>query len=77
MFHIAIASVLIAALIPLGAFSAFAQSASAKPKYPAEIVAVSKRPAEKQENCRRQTKQQKLTFLQTRRFVRECVKKKF
>jgi hypothetical protein len=76
MVRVAIASAIIAGLIPLATFPAFAQPASAKPKYPAEIAAASNHLAEKQENCRRQAKQQKLTFLQRRRFVRDCVKKK-
>jgi hypothetical protein len=31
--------------------------------------------AQKQENCRLQAKQQKLTFLKRRSFVRKCIKK--
>jgi hypothetical protein len=76
MFRVAIASAIIAGFIPLGTFSAIAQSAPAKPKYPAEIAAASKLLAEKQENCRLQAKQRKLTFLKRRRFVRDCVNKR-
>jgi hypothetical protein len=59
-----------------GAMSALAQSAAQKPKYPAEIAAASMLLVQKQETCRHQARQQKLGFLQRRRFVRECLKKK-
>jgi len=71
----AIASAFIAALTSLRTVSPYAQSASAKSKYPTEITAVSNHLAAKQESYRRQAKQQELTFLQRRRFVRDCVKK--
>ena len=72
MFRIAIAPAIFAALIVFGSLSAFAQSDAPKPKYPAEIVAASRLLAEKDENCRLQVKQQKLTFLKRRSFIREC-----
>ena len=31
---------------------------------------------QKEETCRRQARQQKLTFLKRRRFIRDCIKKK-
>jgi len=75
VFLRSIASAIVAALIGFAASPAFAQSPSAKPKYPAEIAAASKRLAEKQESCRRQAKQQRLSYLKRRRFIRECIKK--
>jgi hypothetical protein len=75
MFHRAIASAIVAAIVSFAAISAFAQSPSAKPKYPAEIAAANKRLAEKQENCRREAKQQKLSYLKRRRFIRGCMKR--
>jgi hypothetical protein len=76
MLRIAIACAVSAAFFSLAAFSVIAQSTPSKPKYPAEVAAASRLLAEKQEACRRQAKQQKLTFLERRRFVRECIKKK-
>ena len=75
MVRVVVATALIAGLVSLGTVSASAQPVSTKPKYPADIAAASNHLAAKQESCRRQAKQQKLTFLQRRRFVRDCVKK--
>ncbi len=75
MNRIGIATSIFATFILFGTFSVFAQSPSPKPKYPAEMAAASRLLAEKQENCRLQAKQQKLTFLKRRRFIRECIKK--
>ena len=75
MLRIGFAAAVFATFIAVGTFSVFAQSPSPKPKYPAEIAAASRLLAEKQENCRRQAKQQKLTFLKRRSFIRECIKK--
>jgi hypothetical protein len=75
MHRIGFAAAVFAAFIAFGTFSVFAQSPSPKPKYPAEIAAASRLLAEKQENCRRQAKQQKLTFMKRRSFIRECIKK--
>jgi hypothetical protein len=72
MLRIAIASALFATVFCSGAASA--QTAQAKPKYPGEIAAASKHLAEKNEGCRRQAKRQKLSYLQRRRFIRDCVK---
>jgi hypothetical protein len=63
-----------AALISAGTLSALAQSPAAKPKSPGEIAAASRLLAEKTESCRRQAREQKLTFLKRRRFIRGCVK---
>jgi len=76
MRRIAVSSAVVVTFISLGTFSAFAQSPSPKPMSPGEIAAVSKLLAEKQENCRLQAKQQKLTFLKRRSFVRKCIKEK-
>lgn len=76
MLRIAIASAAFATIISYGAFSAFAQSPSPKSKYPAEIAAASMLLVQKEETCRRQARQQKLTFLKRRRFIRDCIKKK-
>jgi len=45
-----------------------------KPKSPGEIAQASRAIAEKNESCRRQAREQKLTFLKRRQFVRNCVK---
>jgi hypothetical protein len=76
MLRIAMASAVVVTFVAFGTFSALAQqSPSATSKSPGEIAAASRRLAEKQENCRLQAKQQKLTFLKRRRFLRECKKK--
>jgi hypothetical protein len=54
--------------------SAFAQSPSPKAKSPGEIAAASRLLAQKEENCRLEAKEKKLTFLKRRRFVHECIK---
>jgi len=76
MLRITIASAVFTTFILFGAFSVFAQSPSAKPKSPGEIAAASRLLAEKDEYCRREAKEQKLTFLKRRSFVRECIKKR-
>jgi len=45
-----------------------------KPKSPGEIAQASRILAEKNEGCRRQAREQKLTFLKRRQFIRNCVK---
>lgn len=54
--------------------SVLAQSPSSKPKSPGEIAAASRRLAETNESCRQQAREQKLTLLKRRRFVRGYVK---
>ena len=49
---------------------------SSKPKSPGEIAEASRVLAEKNENCRREAQNEKLTALKRRRFIRECVKKR-
>lgn len=65
---------MLAALVAAGTSSVAAQSSS--PKSPGEIAAASRLLAEKQEDCRRQAKEQKLTFLKRRSFIRKCKKSK-
>jgi hypothetical protein len=72
MLRIAISSAAIAALVAASTSSVFAQSQ----KSSGEIAATSRLMAEKQESCRLQAKQQKLSFLKRRSFVRECMKTK-
>ena len=74
MLRIAIVSAVFATIFSYGAGSALAQAASAKPRYPAEIATASRHLAEKNESCRRQAKLQKLSFLQRRHYIRDCVK---
>jgi hypothetical protein len=74
MLRVTTASVVFAAFILFDTYSVFAQSPSTKPKSPGEIAAASRLLTEKEENCRLQAKQQKLTFLKRRSFVRECIK---
>jgi hypothetical protein len=69
MLRIAISSAAVVTLVSLGASSVFAKSSG-------EIAAASRLLAVKQENCRVQARQQKLTFLKRRRFVRQCMKAK-
>ena len=53
------------------------QPASPSPKQtsPGEIAKASRILTEKNESCRLQAKEKKLTGLKRRRFIRECVKK--
>jgi hypothetical protein len=48
--------------------------ASSKPRSPGEIARASRVLAEKNENCRRQAREQKLTLLKRRQFIGNCVK---
>lgn len=74
MFRIAIASAVLATCIALSPCAAWAQISSSKPKSPGEIAAASKLLAEKNADCQRQAKEQKLGFLKRRSFVRNCMK---
>jgi hypothetical protein len=47
---------------------------TSKIKSPGEIAAESRNLAEKNEGCRRQAKEAKLTGLKRRRFIRDCAK---
>jgi hypothetical protein len=76
MLRIAISSAAVVTLMSVGTSSVFAQSLSPAPKSSGEIAAASRLLAEKQENCRVQAKQQKLTFLKRRSFIRRCMKGK-
>jgi len=69
-----IAAVVVAS-ISFGAVSVFAQSPSQKSRSPGEIAAVSRLLAQRKESCRLEAKEQKLTFLKRRKYVRECMKK--
>jgi hypothetical protein len=75
MLRVAISSAVVA-LIATGTSAAFAQSLSTAPKSSGEIAAASRLLAEKQESCRLEAKQQKLSFLKRRSFVRACMKNK-
>lgn len=75
MLRIAIWSATVVTLVSVGTSSVFAQPLSPAPNSSGEIAAASRLLAEKQESCRIQAKQQKLTFLKRRAFVRECMKK--
>jgi hypothetical protein len=74
MLSVRICCTAIALLISTGTLSAPAQTAAAKPKSPGEIAAASRLLAEKRENCRRQAREQKLSWLKRGRFIRGCVK---
>jgi hypothetical protein len=69
-----ICSAAFVALILAGPAASLAQSPSPKPRSPGEIAAASRLLAQKNEGCRRQAREQKLTFLKRRRFMRGCVK---
>jgi hypothetical protein len=73
MLRIAISSAALVTLV-VGTSPALAQSSAAKSS--GEIAAASRLLAEKQEGCRLQAKQQKLSFLKRRSFVRDCMKSK-
>jgi hypothetical protein len=75
MLRVAIASAAVFTLISIGIFPVVAQTLSPTGKSPGEIAAASRLLAEKQENCRHQAKEQKLTYLKRRRFVRECMQR--
>jgi hypothetical protein len=74
MLRIAISSAALVTLVAVGTSPALAQSPAAKSS--GEIAAASRLLAEKQEGCRLQAKQQKLSFLKRRSFVRGCMKGK-
>jgi hypothetical protein len=74
MSHIPVAATLIVTLGALGAGAAFAQSTPPKPKSPGEIAAASRLLVEKNADCLRQAKEQKLGFLKRRSFMRACMK---
>jgi len=76
MRRIAIASAVVVTFVSFATSSAFAQLPSPTAKSPGEIAAASRLLAEKQENCRLEAKQQKLTYLKRRSFIRTCMKKK-
>jgi hypothetical protein len=52
-----------------------AQSPSPKPKSPGEIAAADRVKAEKTADCRREAHAKKLSFLQRRRYIKNCVKR--
>jgi hypothetical protein len=74
MFGVRVCFAAFAVLISTGTFSVLAQATSSKPRSPGEIAAASRLIAEKTESCRRQAREQKLTFMKRRRFVRGCVR---
>ena len=69
-----ICSVFLTTNIFLGT-AAHAQSVSKKPTSPGEIAAASERLAETYDACRRQAKEQKLSFVKRRIFIHKCVKR--
>jgi len=76
MLRIAISSAALATLVAVGTSPTLAQSSFPAPTSSGEIAAASRLMAEKQESCRLQAKQQKLSFLKRRNFVRDCMKGK-
>jgi uncharacterized membrane protein len=72
MFRVPAASVVFVILMSLGAGAASAPSMPQKS--PGEIAAASRLMVEKNADCLRQAKEQKLSFLKRRRFVRACEK---
>jgi hypothetical protein len=72
MHSVTIHSIAVAMLISIGPVIAIAQIPSAKPRTPGQIAAVSRLIAERNEGCRQQARQQKLTFFKRRRFIRDC-----
>jgi hypothetical protein len=73
MLRLAMSSAALVTLVALGTSPTLAQSPTGKSS--GEIAATSKLLAERQEGCRLQAKQQKLSFLKRRSFVRDCMKK--
>jgi hypothetical protein len=74
MLRIAISSAALAMLVAVGTSPALSQAPAGKSS--GEIAAASRLLVEKQEDCRFQAKQQKLSFLKRRRFVRDCMKRR-
>jgi len=74
MRRVSVLSAVLLTVISLGTFPTLAQSTSAKPKYPGEIAAASRLLTEKTADCRRQAREQQLTFFKRRRFVQACIK---
>jgi hypothetical protein len=67
-------------VIALGALSStlligivFAQTPPAKFMSPSEIAATSEAMIEKQEACRKESRQQKLSYLKRRKFIKSCM----
>ena len=72
MFRILISLAAVSAFIAIGTFTALAQSAPVKQKFPATIAVASTVITQKNESCRLEAKQRGLHFLKRRRFMREC-----
>lgn len=63
------------AAVSLATIAAHAQTAPAKPKSPKEIAAASEALAEKYDTCRREAKEQKLSYIKQKLYVHNCVRK--
>lgn len=74
MLRALICSAAFVVCLSLGTLPLLAQSSSPKPKSSGEIAAASRLLAEKDASCRQKAREQKLTFLQRRRFIRGCIK---
>ena len=62
-------------LLLLSTAPAISQSAPSKPRSPGEIAAADRRAMEKRAACQREARAEKLSFLQRRRFVQNCIKR--
>lgn len=74
MLRIPLTSAVLLTALSLGTFAALAQSTAPKAKSPGEMAEAAAILAEKTAACQRQAKDQKLSFIKRRRFVRACVK---
>jgi hypothetical protein len=75
MLRVCFVSMILAALISLGTWTALAQSPPRKTKSPQEVEEAIRAYNTKNENCRRQAREQKLHLFKRRNFIRDCVNK--
>ncbi len=63
------------ALLSLGAAPALSQSTTSKPRSPGEMAAADRAAAEKRAACTAEARARKLSYLQRRRAIKDCVKR--
>lgn len=64
-----------AILLSFVSVSAFAQYPAPKPTSPGEMAAIDKDKAEKRAACQREAREQKLSYLKRRQYVRNCTRR--
>jgi len=64
-----------AILLSFVTVSAFAQYPAPKPTSPGEMAAIDKDKAEKRAACQHEAREQKLSYLKRRQYVRNCTRR--